>query len=64
MAEVLVLFEGIGGLRVESHGLDLDEDVVISKLRKRNVLDLGLARRSDLDGLHGLGEVGHCEYVV
>jgi hypothetical protein len=47
--------------RVESHGLDLDKNVVVPQLRKRNILDLRLARRSDLDGLHGLGEVGHCE---
>jgi hypothetical protein len=57
----LVLLEGIGGLRVESYSLDLDEDVIIPQLRKRNILDLRLARRSDLDGLHGLGEVRHGE---
>jgi hypothetical protein len=47
--------------RVEGNCLDFDEDVVVPQFRKRNILNLRLARRSDLDGLHGLGEFRHCE---
>ena len=52
-----------GSLRVEGNGLDLDEDVVIPHLGQRDFLDFGLAGLDDLNGLHGLGEVGHCEGV-
>jgi hypothetical protein len=51
-------------LRVQGNSLDLDEDVIIPHLGQRDFLDLGLARLDDLDGLHGLGEVRHCEVCM
>jgi hypothetical protein len=48
-------------IRVQGNSLDLDKDVIIPHLRQRNFLDLRLAGLDDLDGLHGLGEVRHCE---
>lgn len=46
--------------RVQRHGVDFDEDIVIAKLRQRDVLDLSISNVDDLNGLHGLGEISHC----
>jgi hypothetical protein len=41
--------------RVESNGVDLDEDIVVPHLRQRNLLHLSLANADVFDGLHGFG---------
>lgn len=41
--------------RVKGNGVDLDEDIIVPHLRKRNFLYLGLANADVFDGLHGLG---------
>ena len=41
--------------RVKGNGVDLDEDIIVPHLRKRNFLHLSLANADVLDSLHGLG---------
>lgn len=46
--------------RVQRHGVDFDEDIIVTKLRQRDVLDLSISDIDDLDGLHGVGRISHC----
>ena len=40
---------------VQSHGMNFDENVIVSHLWQRDVLHLSLAYIDDLDCLHGSG---------